>query len=235
MPGRARSLTRRGFVAGSLASLVVSGCASSFSPPTPVSGGRYTTRFEGTENPLSEGGVWAHHGFHWAKVQKRDGLAYGTQSGRGSYDDSYAYLTGLALDHQGEAVVHVSPTLAGEPHEAEILLRWADSPVSARGYECLFNFEGGVDVVRWNGPFGDFVSIGQDDAGLGRKLVTGDVLRARIVGPVITCFVNDVQVAHATDATWKDGQPGIGFFRREAGENADLAFSRYTATSIVSG
>ena len=129
----------------------------------------------------------------------------------------------------------MSPTLAGEPHEAEILLRWADSPVSARGYECLFNFEGGVDVVRWNGPFGDFVSIGQEDARLGRKLVTGDVLRARIVGPVITCFVNDVQVAHATDATWKDGQPGIGFFRREAGENADLAFSRYTATSIVSG
>jgi hypothetical protein len=63
---------------------------------------------EGTEYPLSEGGVWSHHGFH------------------------YAYLTGLALDHQGEAVVHVSPTLAGEPHEAEILLGWADSVVSAR-------------------------------------------------------------------------------------------------------
>src|ERR1700737_3438926 len=220
MPGRARSLTRRGFVAGSLASLVASGCASSFSPPTPVSGGRYTTRFEGTENPLSEGGVWAHHGFHWAKVQKRDGLAYGTQSGRGSYDDSYAYLTGLALDHQGEAVAHVSPTLAGEPHEAALLLRWADSPVSARGYECLFNFEGGVAVVRWNGPVRDFVTLGQGDAGLGR---------------VITCFVNDVQVAHAPDATWKDGQPGIGFFRREAGENADLAFSRYTATQLLSG
>ncbi len=40
-------------------------------------------------------------------------------------------------------------------------------------------------------------------------------MRARIVGPIITCF--------------------IGFFRREAGENTDLAFSRYTATSIVSG
>jgi hypothetical protein len=73
---------------------------------------------EGTEYPLSEGGAWSHHGFH------------------------YAYLTGLALDHQGEAVVHVSPTLAGEPQDR---------------------------------------------------------------------------------------------FRREAGENADLAFSRYTATSTVSG
>jgi len=232
MRGRPRSLTRRGFLAGTLASLAVSGCGESFSPPTPVPDGRYTTRFEGTENPISEGGVWSHRGFYWAKVQKKNGLAYGTQSGFGGYDDSYAYLSGLAPDHQGEAVVHVAPTLAGEPHEAELLLRWADSAASARGYECLFSFDGGVQVIRWNGPYADFTSIGQDDARLGRKLVTGDVLRARIVGAAITCFVNDVQLAHATDPTWKDGQPGIGFFRREAGANSDLAFSRYTATSL---
>jgi len=30
----------------------------------------------------------------------------------------------------------------------------------------------------------------------------------------------------------KDGQPGIGFFRREAGANSDLAFSRYSAMSL---
>ena len=166
-------------------------------------------------------------------MQKKDGLAYGTQTGFGGYDDSYAYLFGLTPDHQGEAVVHVSPTLAGEPHEAELLLRWADSAMSARGYECLFSFDGSIQVIRWNGPYGDFMSIGQDDGRLGRSLVTGDVLRAKIVGPVITCYVNDVQLAHATDATWKDGQPGIGFFRREAGTNADLAFSRYTATSLL--
>ena len=220
---------------GAIAGLAVSGCASSFPLPTPVAGGRYSTRFEGRENPLSEGGVWSNRGYHWTKVQKKDGLAYGTQSGRGGYDDSYAYLSGLATDHQGEAVVHVAPTLRGEPHEALLLLRWADSTTSARGYECLFAFDGGVDVVRWNGAYGDFTSIGQDDTPLGRPLATGDVLRARIVGAVITCFVNDVAVAHATDATWLEGQPGIGFFRREAGENADLAFSRYAATSILSG
>ena len=140
-----------------------------------------------------------------------------------------------SADHQGEAVVHVAPTLRGEPHEALLLLRWADSATSARGYECLFSFDGGFDIVRWNGPYGDFTSIGQEDARLGRTLATGDVLRARIVGPAITCFVNDAQVGHATDATWRDGQPGIGFFRREAGENADIAFSSYTATSVRPG
>ena len=235
MRGGAPRLSRRRFVAGALSCLAASGCASSLAPTTPVPGGRYATRFEGRENPLSEGGVWAHRGSHWSRVQKKDGLAYGTQSGFGGYDDSYAYLSGLAPDHQGEAVVHVAPTLRGEPHEALLLLRWADSAFSARGYECLFAFDGGVDVVRWNGPYGDFTSIGQDDTPLGRKLATGDVVRARVVGPLITCFVNDVPVAHATDGTWRDGGPGIGFFRREAGTNADLAFSRYTATSIPPG
>ena len=81
-------------------------------------------------------------------MQKKDGLAYGTQTGFGGYDDSYAYLFGLTPDHQGEAVVHVSPTLAGEPHEAELLLRWADSAMSARGYECLFSFDGSIQVIR---------------------------------------------------------------------------------------
>lgn len=234
MPGRAPSITRRGLLTGSLASLALFGCGESAGPrPTPAPGGRYTTRFEGTENPLSEGGAWSHRGRSWAKVQKKDGLAYGTQSGFGGYDDSYAYLFGLTPDQQGEAIVHVSPTLAGEPHEAELLLRWADSALSARGYECLFSFDGGVQVVRWNGPYGDFMSIGQDDGRLGRRLVTGDVVRAKVVGPVITCYINGVQLAHATDATWTEGQPGIGFFRREAGTNADLAFSSYTAISLL--
>ena len=93
----------------------------------------YETLPDGDENPLSEGGAWSHRGFAWAKVQKKDGLAYGTQSGFGGYDDSYAYLFGLTPDQEGEAVVHVSPALAGEPHEAELLLRWADSAMSARG------------------------------------------------------------------------------------------------------
>ena len=231
----ARSLTRRRFLTGAAAGLMLPGCGASFAPPTPVPDGRYVTHFDGRENPLSEGGVWSHRGIHWSKVQKKDGLAYGTQSGSGGYDDSYAYLAGLAVDHQGEAVVHVSPTLRGEPHEALLLLRWADSLTSARGYECLFSFEGDVDIVRWNGPYGDFTSIGQEGVRLGRGLATGDVLRARIEGPRITCFVNGRPVAHATDAIWHDGQPGIGFFRRESGTNADIAFSRYTATSILPG
>lgn len=228
-----RLITRRTFLAASLGPLAVAGCTrpavsvpASTSPPAR----EFTTSFVGTENPLSEGGTWSHRGWGWTKVQKKDGLAYGTQTGFGGYDDSYAYLSGFAADQGGEAVVYVSPNLAGSPHEAEILLRWADSRSTARGYECLFTFEGDIEIMRWNGPFGDFDALGGGT--LGRRLVTGDVVAAAIVGATLTCFVNRVPLARATDVTWKNGQPGVGFFRREAGANSDLAFSRYTAVSL---
>ena len=55
---------------------------------------------------------------------------------------------------------------------------------------------------------------------------------AKIVGSTITCYINDVQIAQASDSTWTTGQPGIGFFRRLDGVNSDLAFSSYKATSL---
>lgn len=226
-------LTRRDFVTASLAALAAACDRPPIATPPPSAGRRYATTFPGIENPLSEGDAWLHHGRHWTKVQKKDGLAYGTQSGVGGYDDSYAYLSGFAPDHQGEAVVHVAPGISQGPHEAELLLRWSDSTFSARGYECLFNFTGDIQIMRWNGPFGDFTEVGGMAGRRSRRLSTGDVLRARIVGSVISCYINGVLLAQATDRVWTDGQPGIGFFKREAGANADLAFSRYTATAAT--
>ncbi len=226
-----RPITRRTFLASSLGPLAVAACnrpAVLASTSAPVR--EFTTSFIGTESPLSEGGAWSHRGWSWTKVQKKDGLAYGTQTGFGGYDDSYAYLSGFAADHGGEAVVYVSPRLTGSPHEAAILLRWADSPSIARGYECLFTFDGDIEIVRWNGPFGDFDPL--EGGRLGRRLVTGDVVGATILGATLTCFVNRLPLAQTTDATWKDGQPGISFFRRATGANSDLAFSRYSAVSL---
>jgi hypothetical protein len=97
--------------------------------------------------------------------------------------------------------------------------------------ECQFNHAGGVQVVRWNGPFGDFTPL-PGAGSIGRLLKTGDVVRARIAGSTITCDVNDVQVVKVTDATWSNGQPGIGFFKRLEGANSDLAFSSFSATSL---
>ena len=198
-----------------------------------ATGLRYATTFSRTENPISEGGVWFNRGQLWTKVRTANGLAFGTNGARNTYDDSYAYLSGFGPNQQGEAVVYVSPNLVGDPHEIELLLRWADSAQTARGYECLFNHLGIVQIVRWNGPFAKFTVLrGTGSGKLGRRLVTGDVIKATVVGNTITAYINGVQIYRATDSMWTSGQPGIGFFKRTAGLNSDLAITSYTATSL---
>ena len=69
-------------------------------------------------------------------------------------------------------------------------------------------------------------------ASLGRRLVTGDVIKGTVIGNTITAYINGVQIYRATDSMWTSGQPGIGFFKRTAGLNSDLAITSYTATSL---
>ena len=197
--------------------------------PASTSGG-YSTTFDETENPISEGGRWSNNGQNWTFVQTANGIAYGTNGAADTYDDSYAYLAGFGANQQAEAVVYRSATLSGDPHEVELLLRWADSPGIARGYECGFSHLGAVVIVRWNGPFGNFTLIGS--GGLGRPLVSGDVVKATIVGNLISVYVNGAPVAQASDSTWSDGQPGIGFFRRTRGASSDLGFASFSASSL---
>jgi len=127
-------------------------------------------------------------------------------------------------------VVYRSPSLSGDPHEVELLLRWADSPGNARGYECLINYLGVVQIVRWNGALGDFTVLG--GGGLGRALVTGDVVKANVVNNLISVYINGALISQVTDSVWTNGQPGIAFFRRTSGASSDLAFTSYKATSL---
>jgi hypothetical protein len=118
-------------------------------------------------------------------------------------------------------------------HEAELLLRFSDSTSGARGYECLFAFYGGVQVVRWNGTQGDYTVL-PSTAGtgnLGRELLTGDVIKASISGNVINLYINGTLVMRAADSAFTAGQPGIGFFTRPGGNSAHLALTRITASS----
>ena len=188
-------------------------------PPPPNAAVTYSTTFDLTENPISEGGRWFNTGTLWTKVRTENGLAFGTNGPQNTYDDSYAYLSGFGPNQQVEAVVQVDSALLGDPHEVELLLRWADSAVNARGYECLFHFNGSVQLMRWNGPFGSFDEIpgatGRKSAG--RALVTGDVIKATINGNTIVAYLNGVELSRVTDSMWTIGQPGIGFFKRTHG------------------
>lgn len=198
----------------------------------------YATNFDDPpEAPISEGGVWHRAGNVWTNVNKANGIAFGTNGANDAYDDSYALLSGFGPDQTAQAVVFRSPSLVSSTitHEMELLLRFSDDANNARGYECLFNYAGGVDIVRWNGPLGNFTSLSfTGGAGnLGRDLVSGDVIKATIVGNVISTYINGVLRAQAVDSTFATGQPGIGFFTRPlgVGANADFGMTTYTVTS----
>lgn len=192
----------------------------------------YTTNFDGTENPLSEGGVWVNNGLDWCFVQKKGGIAFGTQTGTGGYDDSYALLTGFPPDQTITAVVHRVPRMdISCPREVELLLRWRDAPHSAKGYECLFDHSGTIQIVRWNGPLGDFTVL--KPASLGGPwppIADGDTLKASIVSNHITLYRNGARRAELVDNSYKTGNPGIGFFRRNCGANSDFGYTSVTAT-----
>src|SRR6202030_849078 len=65
----------------------------------------------------------------------------------------------------------------------------------------------------------------------------GDVVKATMIGNVITAYINDVQVLQVMDDTYAAGNPGMGFFIGNvlgtdgAGRDGDYGFTSYTATS----
>ncbi len=202
----------------------------------------YSTNFDGSEHPISEGGAWSHNGLDWAMIQTGGGIAYGTQTGsNGSgYDDSYATLSGFAPDQTASAVIQLA-NISGDKcsYEAELHLRWSDSAHIAKGYEVVTSYTGSyVQIVRWNGAYADFAYLPTTGIQQYPGLKNGDVFSAKIVGNVITAYVNGSLVAQATDSSpITTGNPGIGFFRRtvpaldcQTVSNSAFGFTSFTAT-----
>jgi hypothetical protein len=205
---------------------------------------QYSTTFEGEENPLSEGGRWNNNGLDWTKIRKARGLAYGTQTGTNEgvyrYDDSYAHLAGFPPDQEAWGQVRIAKPDPSCHQEVEILLRWSSSAHRTAGYECFARCvnDGSsyLQIVRWEGPLGKFTYLA-DKRGVNYGLQDGDILKASIVGNVMTVFINGVEKARVKDDTYKTGNPGIGTFLmcdggRGIGSNADFGFRSFTARGI---
>ena len=205
----------------------------------------YTTRFEGTENPLSEDGSWTNKGVDWTTIRKQNGIACGTQvgtnTGRYKFDDSYAHLSGFPPDQEAWGQVHIAKPNSSCIQELEILLRWTSAAHRTTGYECFarcLNSESSyLQIVRWEGPLGEFTYLA-DHRGTNYGLKNGDILKASIIGNVITVSVNGVEKARVTDDTHKTGNPGVGEYLacesgRGVGSNADFGFASFTARGIA--
>ena len=198
----------------------------------------YATTFPLTENPISENHVWTNGGvtgIDWTDVRTILGLAFGTQSGSGVYNDSIAILAGVwGPDQTVIATVHTDNQQGGNVfEEVEILLRFRVSAHSARGYEINFralnSSESYSEVVRWNGPLANFSYLAKNR---GQKfgITDGSVVKASIIRDVIRVFINGVQVSEVVDDTYTDGNPGMGFFTNTRGVNSNYGFTRFTAT-----
>src|SRR3974390_1148462 len=160
----------------------------------------YTTRFEGTEFPISENGAWTNAGVDWTPIRKENGLAFGTQTGTNAgsakYNDSFAHLTGFPPDQEAWGQVRIFNPDAPCVQELEILLRWTGSPHRTTGYECFARCVSSaasyVQIVRWDGPLGKFTYLA-DMRGTNCGLQNGDVLKASVIGNVITVYINGIE------------------------------------------
>ena len=213
----------------------------------PVSVGHcqtYSTRFDGSANPLSEGGRWSNAGLDWTNIRKDQGIACSTQSGvdtgKFKYNDSYSVLSGFPPDQEAWGDVQIKKPSSSYTQELEILLRFTSSPHWTTGYECFARCvdddSSYVEIVRWDGPVGKFTYLARMH-GKGYGLKNGDTLKATIDGNVITVYINGVKKAQAIDNTFKTGNPDIGEFLecpngQGKGSNADLGFTSFTAQGM---
>jgi hypothetical protein len=202
--------------------------------PTPSAVG-YSTSFNLTENPISERGRWINGkavGVDWNDARSAPGRAYASAFATG-YNDPIAVLnTTFAANQYAQGTVHrafgYSP---GVSHEVELLLRFEVTGHNARGYEVLWAHDGGIAIVRWNGPLGNYTPL-REGPNIG-KAVDGDVLRAEIIGGAVRVFKNGSLVATGpTDTTWSTGQPGMGFWPKPGSNPADYGWKNFQAGSL---
>ncbi|HKE92690.1 MAG TPA: hypothetical protein VKB34_00175, partial [Povalibacter sp.] len=209
--------------------------------------GTYSTSFDATENPLSEGGKWIAGksvGGAWNNPQTASGYAFASvRSGASGsrYDDSIAVLSSSAqafkANQYAEGTVYLASGYSGASHEVELLLRFSIGSQDAHGYEILWGLPGYIAIVRWNGPLGNYTPL--YDPGKGSIAVPkdGDVLRAEINGSIITVKLNgntvaSVNVNAAGGTVYSSGQPGIGFWPVDTSTPKNLGWKSFQAGSL---
>jgi hypothetical protein len=197
----------------------------------------YSTNFSLTESPLSEGGNWINGstaGLDWGYVSATAGQTH-THPGIAGYADATALLTGTwGSDQMAQATVGstVNACFSEKCYpEVELRLRSTLAAHVCNGYEVAFSLKPNgmayLIIVRWNGPLGDFTYL-FNQKGAQYQVKMGDVVKATVVGDVISAYKNGELMGQATDDTFTSGNPGMGF--NEQSYNGDYGFSGFTAS-----
>jgi len=207
--------------------------------------GPFTTNFSHEENPISEGGKWLNgqaDGLDWTDVRTTPGFAFGTEIGGHrpapqKYDDSTALLRGTwGPDQTAQATVRsVNPNQDGKVwEEVELRLRSSISPHNCTGYEIMFRCskipKAYCNIARWEGPLGKFTML-KETVGSQYGVKDGDVVKASMIGKILTVYINGVQIVQLSDDRFSSGNPGIGYYLEGAtGVIGDYGFSSFMAT-----
>jgi hypothetical protein len=176
-----------------------------------------TSNFDGTENPLSEGGVWTSGGAGLGALQKVSGhIRVGTVT----FNCVMAY-TGITWkpDQTSTVIRSATSVLTGYYAGAAVRLNVA----AGNGY---------VFVARENTDYAIHRVDGATFVLLGAYAVTpalGDYISLSVVGPVLTASVNGTAVGQVTDPTYGSGATGMYAFGPAA--TVDI-FDAWTATDI---
>jgi hypothetical protein len=182
----------------------------------------YSTTFNYTEKPISNGGVWVNgHAagkakckfgivYCWGDMQTNGAMAYGVDEPT-KFGDPTAMLNGTwSKDQTVQGTVHVAsaqPTRRNKCcREIELRLRVTIQKGSITGYEAYCSVLPGnpyCHIASWGGPNGAYVNL--DDcltSSPPKYLKEGDVLKATVTGtnPVtLTAFVNGEQIMQVKD------------------------------------
>ena len=114
--------------------------------------------------------------------------------------------------------------------EVSLRLRSSLSEDHCTGYEIsdsLRDKDPYLIIVRWNGPLADFTYL-LNIKGEKYRVATGDVMKATIVGNLITAYKNGVEIGQAKDDTYVNGLPGFGF---NEGKNGEYGITRFSVAA----
>jgi hypothetical protein len=204
----------------------------------------YSTDFPLDEDHVNEDGRWLNGdipGIDWGHFYTKGNIAFGVDGTGAGCPDATAVVTGTWSPDQA---VEITAYKGAPAHwaEYEIRLRSDIRPKWCTGYELMWApatpaHEAYLNIACWPGPIwadpaggteGDTYLFRREDASL--DLDDGDVLKAAIVGNVITIYKNGVQVAEVTDPEnrFTSGNPGIGV-NYGSDLNGDYGIRRFTA------
>lgn len=185
-----------------------------------------SSSFTGTENPLSEGGVWSTLSAWWSTTRKANGLACAVLA-----NDCARRYTGVTFSADQASQV----TLQAVPGGGQLWFQYVMCRMNsvASCYLLTTAPDVGANIIQLYklNDSGTYTQIGTNIT-LGANMAANDVMRLEVLGTALTCKYNGSTVRTATDSTLASGQPGCGGWVQNAGSDVVIV-KDWSATDIV--